>query len=183
MESDGNSPYIVSDRVSFKIYCAQRHLDNIKSIESSYRISSEMTAEIEAELDCLFCQITSAIDALLVLINDRFGFGIPVEQVNIDRVQSELNSKTKKFDLLVELHAAREYGSWLWHVINMQNQALRLPLMPQIEALSLDVKSSQSDSSNSRYERTITYLETVVDRAKSLVWEIRKKDRLLLQRA
>lgn len=126
--------HLVDERVEFKIYSCKKHLVNLKRTRSTYEDSHKSKHEVcrarinlEIEIDCLISQMVSVIDCLLVQISNKLGLSIPLHQISIDRVVSELYSKTKKIDLLTELNMAREHGRWYWSVIELRDRSLVEP--------------------------------------------------------
>jgi hypothetical protein len=105
--------HLVNERVEFKIY-------------SKHEVC-QARINLEIEIDCLISQMVSVIDCLLVQISNKLGLSIPLHQISIDRVVSELYSKTKKIDLLTELNIAREHGKWYWSVIELRDRSLVEP--------------------------------------------------------
>jgi hypothetical protein len=126
--------HLVDERVEFKIYSCKKHLVNLKQTKSTYENFHKSKHEVcqarinlEIEIDCLISQMVSVIDCLLVQISNKLGLSIPLHQISIDRVVSELYSKTKKIDLLTELNMAREHGRWYWSVIELRDRSLVEP--------------------------------------------------------
>jgi hypothetical protein len=138
--------HLVNERVELKIYSCKKHLVNIKRTKTTYEDSHKSKHEVcrarinlEIEIDCLISQMVSVIDCLLVQISNKLGLNIPLHQISIDRVVSELYSKTKKIDLLTELNMAREHGRWYWSVIELRNRSLVEPF--DVDAHSPDLIS------------------------------------------
>ncbi len=123
-ESEGHIKKLLDDRVEFKLYTAEQHLNRLKEIEKTYGDIAKYNAriEVEMEVDCFLSQVVGAVDSLLFLINDRLELGIPAEHVNFANVQSGLSSKTKKIDLLSPLDKARQQGNWYFVLSHMRNQ-------------------------------------------------------------
>jgi hypothetical protein len=69
------------------------------------------------------------VDSLLFKINDRFRLGIPIDAIEIDKVQSALSSQTKKIDLLADLDEASQYGNWYWMIKQLRNYSLHESLI------------------------------------------------------
>jgi hypothetical protein len=95
--------------------------------------------------------MVSVIDCLLVQIINKLGLNIPLHQNSIDRVVSELYSKTKKIDLLTELNMAREHGRWYWSVIELRNRSL-------VEPFDVDTHNPELISLLEEYFNHITTL-------------------------
>ena len=77
---------VLSDRINFKLFAAQRHLDKLKNIEKQYGHIGANRLYAEMELDCFFAQIIGAKDSLLMRINEKLGLGIDDKVVNLDEV-------------------------------------------------------------------------------------------------
>jgi hypothetical protein len=165
------------DRVEFKLYAAQFHLNNLVSLEDKL-IGNNMIAnmgslQIEVEIDCFLAQIIAAIDALLVQINNELGLGIGIEKVDLSTVQSALNSKTKNIDLLSELHRASDYNNWMWLLRKLRSETLHRNLMSgnrQKLTLKLDENIDKE---------LVEYFEKALQSVRALVFRIRSKEPLL----
>jgi hypothetical protein len=158
---------IVNDRVAFKIYSCEKHLENLKQTKLIYEKFQANKQEIyqarinlEIETDCLISQMVSIIDSLLVQISNKLGLSIPLDQISIDRIVSELYSKTNKIDLLTELNMARQHGRWYWSVIELKNHSL-------IE--SFDV--------NTRNPDLISFLEECFNHIRALIENVENKNK------
>lgn len=71
---------------------------NLKRTKSTYEHSHKSKHEVcrariylEIEIDCLISQMVSVIDCLLVQISNKLGLNIPLHQISIDRVVSEVH--------------------------------------------------------------------------------------------
>jgi hypothetical protein len=165
------------DRVEFKLYAAQFHLNNLVSLEDKLignnMIGNMSSQQIEVEIDCFLAQIVAAIDALLVQINNELGLGIGIEKVDLSTVQSALNSKTKDIDLLSELHRASDYNNWMWLLRKLRSETLHRNLMsgnPQKLTLKLDENIDKE---------LVEYFEKALLSVRALVSRIRSKEPLL----
>jgi hypothetical protein len=68
---------LLGDRIEFKLWAAQRHLEKLNEIENAYEgIAGKYKIYAEDELDCFFAQIIGARDSLLILINDELVLGL-----------------------------------------------------------------------------------------------------------
>ena len=150
--------HLVNERVEFKIYSCKKHLVNLKRTKYTYENFHKSKHEVcqtrinmEIEIDCLISQMVSVIDCLLVQIINKLGLNIPLHQNSIDRVVSELYSKTKKIDLLTELNMAREHGRWYWSVIELRNRSL-------VEPFDVDTHNPELISLLEEYFNHITTL-------------------------
>src|SRR5918911_5369876 len=101
-DEGGHIKRLLNDRVEFKLYSAEQHLNRLKEIENVYGDIAKYNAriEVEMEVDCFLSQLVGAVDSLLFQINDRLQLGVPTDLVNFANVQSALSAKTKNIDLL-----------------------------------------------------------------------------------
>ncbi len=101
-DDEGRIKRLLNDRVEFKLYAAEQHLNRLIEIENAYGDIAKYNAriEVEMEVDCFLSQLIGAVDSLLFQINDRLNLGISTNQVNFANVKSALSDKTKKIDLL-----------------------------------------------------------------------------------
>src|SRR5215216_4473144 len=100
----------MNDRVALKLYACEKHLKNLRQMKLTYEGSqadkqelNHIRINLETEIDCLISQMIGVIDCILVQTNNKLGLGIPLHQISIDRIMSEIYSKTNKIDLLIEL--------------------------------------------------------------------------------
>ena len=121
----------MNDRVALKLYACEKHLKNLRQMKLTYEGSQADKQELnhtriglETEIDCLISQMIGVIDCILVQTNNKLGLGIPLHQISIDRIMSEIYSKTNKIDLLIELNEARRNGNWYWSLIQLRNHSL-----------------------------------------------------------
>lgn len=66
--SSDDAQKLLEDRVKFKLYAAERHLDELKNIKQSHGSiirSSEIRIKAEMEIDCFLAHIIGAKDSLL----------------------------------------------------------------------------------------------------------------------
>ncbi len=194
-DEEGHTKRLLDDRVEFKLYAAEQHLNRLKEIENAYGDIAKYNAriEVEMEVDCFLSQLVGAVDSLLFQINYKLDLGIPAEHVNFANVQSALSSKTKKIDLLSPLDKARQRGSW-YHVLSeLRNQLVYMTFLKK-------VISTQDTSPKPRQVRflnvlqefgegnqfdhimdmeVIQYLEKSMHQVRELVFSIRASELLL----
>ena len=156
----------MNDRVALKLYACEKHLENLRQMKLTYEGSQADKQELnhtriglETEIDCLISQMIGIIDCLLVQISNKLGLGIPLHQISIDRVMSELYSKTNKIDLLIELNEARQHGKWYWSVIELRNRSL---------TTSFDLSTRNPD--------LISFLEECFSHVKALIKDVKNKE-------
>jgi hypothetical protein len=180
---------LLSDRVEFKIFAAEKHLNNLKELEVNFpnieRIDG--TIEMEFEIDCFLAQLLGSLDCLLLLINTRLELGIDSGKVDIATIQSALNSRTKNISLLTNLHQASEHNNWLWILKEFRNQIMQRPSKEVQDLLFEDMTTTIKEDlnlsirSSDKYinKNTIRYFQQSVKRDRELVKSIRMKEPLL----
>jgi hypothetical protein len=156
----------VNDRVALKLFACKKHLGNIRQMKLTYKspqVNEQeldyMRINLETEIDCLILQMIGVIDCILVQTNNKLGLGIPLDQISIDRIMSEIYSKTNKIDLLIELNEARRNGNWYWSVIQLRNHSL---------SSSFDLNTNNPD--------LIAFLEECFNRVKALIEGVKKRE-------
>jgi hypothetical protein len=193
---------LLNDRVEFKLYAAEQHLNRLKEIENAYGDIAKGNAriEVEMEVDCFLSQLVGAVDSLLFQINDRLDLGIPTDRVNFANVQSALSAKTKKIDLLSPLDRARQFGNWYYMLSELRNQLVHktflkkvimpmdeLPLPPkprQVRFLNV-LGEFEGNNTNNPFDNimdmeVIQYLEKSLQQIRELIFSIRASEPLLL---
>ena len=125
---------LLDDRVEFKLYAAEQHLNRLKEIENAYGDIAKDNAriEVEMEVDCFLSQLVGAVDSLLFQINDKLDLGIPADRVSFANVQSALSAKTKKIDLLSPLDRARQHGNWYYILSALRNQLVQKTFLKKV---------------------------------------------------
>lgn len=182
---------LLSDRAEFKIYAAEYHLNNLKSIATEHGdIAKEaVRVDVELEIDCFFAELIGAVDALLIQINEKLGLGLGIEEVNSGSVQSRLNSNTKHIDLLEELNKASAYDKWYWRLREFRNHTLHRAALKRVTAIHaftdkpsevrLVRKQRMADGNMLDYvmtEEIIPYFEKSIKQVRDLIGKIRTKE-------
>jgi hypothetical protein len=194
-DEEGHTKRVLDDRVEFKLYAAEQHLNRLKEIEKAYGDIAKYNVriEVEMEVDCFLSQLVGAVDSLLFQINYQLDLGVPAGHVNFANVQSALSSKTKKIDLLSPLDKARQQGNW-YHVLSeLRNQLVYMTFLKK-------VISTQDTSPKPRQIRflnvlrefgegnqfdhimdmeVIQYLEKSMHQVRELIFSIRASEPLL----
>jgi len=193
LSDEGNIKRLLNDRVEFKLYAAEQHLNRLKEIENAYGDIAKDNARIEVEMeaDCFLSQLVGAVDSLLFQINDRLDLGIPTDRVNFANVQSALSAKTKKIDLLSPLDRARQHGNWYYMLSELRNQLVyRTFLKKVIPEHAFPQKARQVRFLNVLREfegnpfyhimdmEIIQYLETSLQQVRELIFSIRGSEPL-----
>ena len=203
-DDEGHIKRLLNDRVEFKLYAAEQHLNRLKEIENAYGDIAKDNAriEVETEVDCFLSQLTGAVDSLLFQINDRLDLGIPTDRVNFADVQSALSARTKKIDLLSPLDRARQYGNWYYMLSELRNQLVYKTFLKKViiipgQDLPQPPKPRQvrflnvfgefvGNKNNNPFENimdmeVIQYLEKSLQQIRELIFSIRASEPLLLQ--
>lgn len=191
---EGYIKRLLNDRVEFKLYAAEQHLNRLKEIENAYGDIAKDNARIEVEMeaDCFLSQLVGAVDSLLFQINDRLDLGIPSDRVNFSDVQSALSAKTKKIDLLSPLDRARQHGNWYYMLSELRDQLVyRTFLKKAIPEHAFPQKPRQVRFLNVLREfegnpfghimdmEIIQYLEKILHQVRDLIFSIRGSEPLL----
>jgi hypothetical protein len=196
-DDEGRIKRLLNDRVEFKLYAAEQHLNRLIEIENAYGDIAKYNAriEVEMEVDCFLSQLIGAVDSLLFQINDRLDLGISPDHVNFANVQSALSAKTKKIDLLSPLDRARQHGNWYYMLGEIRNQLvhktfLRNVMIPihdfqpkprQVRFLNV-LREFDGDKNPSEpvMDMEVTrYLEKSLQQVRELVFSIRASEPLL----
>lgn len=194
LSDEGHIKRLLNDRVEFKLYAAEQHLNRLKEIENAYGDIAKDNAriEVEMEVDCFLSQLVGAVDSLLFQINDRLDLGIPTDRVNFANVQSALSAKTKKIDLLSPLDRARQQGNWYYMLSELRNQLVHrtflkkvisihdFPPKPrQVRFLNVLREFEGNPSDNVMDMEVIQYLEKSLQQVRELIFSIRASEPLL----
>jgi hypothetical protein len=194
-DDEGRFKRLLSDRVEFKLYAAEQHLNRLIEIEKAYGDIAKENARIEVELevDCFLSQLVGAVDSLLFQINDRLDLGIPQDRVNFANVQSALSAKTKKIDLLSPLDRARQHGNWYYMLSELRNQLVHKTFLREV----IPIHDFQSKPRQVRFLNVLRefygnnpfepvmdmevtrYLEKNLQQVRELIFSIRASDPLL----
>jgi hypothetical protein len=194
LSDEGQIKRLLNDRVEFKLYAAEQHLNRLKEIENAYGDITKDNAriEVEMEVDCLLSQLVGAVDSLLFQINDRLELGVPTDRVNFANVQSALSAKTKNIDLLSPLDRARQQGNWYYILSELNNQLVHRPFLKGVISVhDLPPKPRQVRFLNVLREfegilsdhvmdmEIIQYLEKSLHQVRELIFSIRASEPLL----
>ena len=194
LSDEGHIKRLLNDRVEFKLYAAEQHLNRLKEIENAYGDIAKDKAriEVEMEVDCFLSQLVGAVDSLLFQINDRLDLGIPTDRVNFANVQSALSAKTKKIDLLSPLDRARQHGNWYYMLSELRNQlvyrtflkkAIPVHAFPQKPRQVRFLNVLREFEGNPFYHimdmEIIQYLEKSLHQVRELIFSIRGSEPLL----
>lgn len=195
--TDDGALKLLQDRVEFRLYAAEQHLDRLKEIGDDISKDSARI-EVEVEVDCFLSHLVGAVDSLLFEINDKLELGVRPNDVSFANVQSALNAKTKKISLLGELDEARQNGRWYALLEELKNQSVHETFLKKIEAADessggrpeLRFMKVQRDSDGNAFEQTtivmnvevIAYLEKSLQQVRELICHIMAKEPQLFAR-
>jgi hypothetical protein len=194
LSDEGHIKRLLNDRVEFKLYAAEQHLNRLKEIENAYGDIAKDNARIEVEMeaDCFLSQLVGAVDSLLFQINDRLDLGVPTDRVSIANVQSALSAKTKKIDLLAPLDMARQQGNSYYMLSALRNQLVYRTFLKKVisvqdlppKPLQVRFLNIQRESEDNPFDRimdmeVIQYLEKSLQQVRELIFAIRASEPLL----
>ncbi len=193
---EGSIKRLLNDRVEFKLYAAEQHLNRLIEIENAYGDIAKYNAriEVEMEVDCFLSQLVGAVDSLLFQINDRLDLGVSPNHVNFANVQSALSAKTKKIDLLSPLDKARQHGNWYYMLSELRNQLVHKTFLRNVIPIQ-DVQpkprqlrflnvlrefAGNNNPSEPVMDMEVTrYLEKGLQQVRELIFSIRASEPLL----
>lgn len=177
------------DRVEFKIFAAQQHLNNLQEIQSKHADPHEihLAIQIEMEIDCFLSQIIGTLDCLLLSINTKLELGIAAKRVDLATIQSALNARTKNISLLTDMHQASAHDGWLWILNEFRNLTMEKPskdaqylLTDEYDTLTRDYQyKTIQPSEESINKNLIRYFQQSLQRVRELVNIIRDKEPML----
>jgi hypothetical protein len=196
LSDEGNIKRLLNDRVEFKLYAAEQHLNRLKEIENAYGDIAKYNAriEVEMEVDCFLSQLVGAVDSLLFQINDKLDLELPADRVNFTNVQSALSAKTKNIDLLNPLDRARQYGNWYYMLSELRNQLVHKTFLKkaisvydappsskprQVRLLNLPQVFEGNSFDRIMEMEVIQYLEKNLNQVRDLIFSIRNMEPLL----
>jgi hypothetical protein len=199
LSDEGHIKRLLNDRVEFKLYAAEQHLNRLKEIENAYGDIAKDNAriEVEMEVDCFLSQLVGAVDSLLFQINERLDLELPTDRVNFADVQSALSAKTKKIDLLSPLDRARQQGNWYYMLSELRSQLVHRTFLKKVISVhDLPPKPRQVRFLNIQREfeggnpfdrvmdmEVIQYLEKNLQQVRELIFSIRTSEPSLQERA
>jgi hypothetical protein len=199
LSDEGYIKRLLNDRVEFKLYAAEQHLNRLKEIENAYGDIAKDNAriEVEMEVDCFLSQLVGAVDSLLFQINERLDLELPTDRVNFADVQRALSAKTKKIDLLSPLDRARQQGNWYYMLSELRSQLVHRTFLKKVISVhNLPPKPRQVRFLNIQREfeggnpfdrvmdmEIIQYLEKNLQQVRELIFSIRASEPSLQERA
>jgi hypothetical protein len=193
-EDERKEEELLNDRVKFKLYAAEQHLNQLKNIKEKYGSimrSTKIRIQTEMEIDCFLAHIIGAKDSLLVQINDELGLRIPIEEVNLETINTKLND-INKGSLLKRLNnLTAKKTSWFWLLNEIRNHSLHRKRISRLVHVNIveNINNNTSYSNqtihfvgNARTKDNpfmqkdiILFLQESLDRMRNLVDNVRKK--------
>jgi hypothetical protein len=180
---------LLLDRVEFKIFAAEEHLNSLQEIQSNHPGTQkvDLAIRMEIEIDCFLAQLLGTLDCLLLLINTKLELGIASERVDLATIQSALNARTKNIGLLTDMHQASAHNGWLWVLKEFRNLTMQRPSKDAQYLLFDGINSSTRDyqgktilpSDEPINKNLIPYFQQSLQRVRELVNSIRMKEPML----
>jgi hypothetical protein len=174
-EPNPSARELLDNRIKFKIYWAEKHLQNLKDFQKVEEVNSspETRVKWEHEVESLLFYMIGAKDALLVRICDRLGLGIDEDKrAQIDLINPELKSRCKEA-ILDRLNNLRSQpNNWFWDVnknriIGTHTGLINIHISRNIGSASEDRITLRVQSDRSL--AAIPYLEKCLGHMKELI--------------
>jgi hypothetical protein len=188
-----DSVNLLSDRVKFKLYAAEQHLQTLEKLqkESGNLAGSGTRISAEIEIDCFLAQIIGAKESFLFQVNQKLRLGIDDEDVDIGIVQTKLNNNGKG-NLLKALHKSMRENNWLWLLNDFRNQTVHRNFIRRHVAISVGISDARTSFIYKKYkvkvgnitqeiekekvEEVIPYLHKSLVRMKKLIDSIKAQE-------
>lgn len=134
---------LLEDRIEFKLWAAQRHLEKIEKIEKSYGgIMGTNRIYAEDELDCYFAQIIGAKDSLLMSLNKRLKLNIQEDKVTLKTINKELKERNNQ-DILYDLNKLKfDKSSWYSILGKLRNRSIHISTLRKQAWVNVGAKPS-----------------------------------------
>lgn len=126
--SEDEAQDIFHDRIRFKFYCAEKHLNNLKSFAETkdsdgnkefFNKTFAIRIRWEDETECVLYHLIGALDALLYRMNEKFKFGLQPYQITLKKITELLCQEHKEVQSL--LKPADEGTDWLHCLTKLRN--------------------------------------------------------------
>jgi hypothetical protein len=109
------------------------------------------------EIDCFLAHIIGAKDALLVEINNRLNLGIPIEDIELETVNNELNKRNKDGLLKHLNNIASDPNSWFWFLNEIRNHFLHRDRLPRHVSINTFENVNNNTSSSNQSIHFVEY--------------------------
>jgi hypothetical protein len=172
------------DRIRFKFYCAEKHLNNLRTFaeirdsegkKEFYNKTYGFRIRWEDETECILFHLIGALDALMFRMNEKFSFGLLPYEINLKKITEKLGKEHKELQSL--LKPAMEGIDWLYCLTKLRNIGTHRN--------SLNVRVSRSPKGNGddlipqiislRYapdQDVISFLDESIHKMKQFIHEI-----------
>ena len=107
--ADDEARKMFRDRIRF--HCAEQHLNNLKSFAEAkdaqgnkefYNKTYRIRIKWEDETECVLFHLIGALDALLFRMNEKFGFGLLLYEINLKKISEKLSKEHKDLQSLLK---------------------------------------------------------------------------------
>lgn len=126
--SEDEAREIFHDRIRFKFYCAEKHLNNLRTFAEAkdsdgktefFNKTFAIRIRWEDETECVLFHLIGALDALLFRMNEKFGFELLPYEITLKKINEKLSKEHK--DLQSLLKPAVEGTDWLYCLMKLRN--------------------------------------------------------------
>lgn len=116
------------DRIRFKFYCAEKHLNNLRTFaeirdsegkKEFYNKTYGFRIRWEDETECILFHLIGALDALMFRMNEKFSFGLLPYEINLKKITEKLGKEHKELQSL--LKPTMEGIDWLYCLTKLRN--------------------------------------------------------------
>lgn len=134
---------LLDDRIEFKLWATERHLDKLEKIEKFYGgIMGKHRIYAEDELDCFFAHLFGAEDSLLNLINLKLKLDIQEDRVTLTRINTELEKRSMQ-DIVTDLNILNcDKSSWYSTLRKLRNRSIHISILRKQAKVNVGVGPS-----------------------------------------
>ncbi len=162
MTSKESENELLSDRIKFKLHAAEYHLNQLKEIDKKYGNILKDRINAEIQIDSFFAQIIGAKDSLLVRINEKEKLGLPLDEVNLEMLNTKL---IKKKEILKELNTlSSKKKSWYWLLNELRNHSLHRAMLNK--NVSMSIIENVNDNTSKSIKPVVSFLVNPLDKEK-----------------
>lgn len=173
---------LLEDRIEFKFYAAEKHLQILSDMEAKGETPNDSRARLnwEIEIEELLFHLLGAMDCLLDRINERLNLKLETRNLTSINICKKLRLK-KRNDLIKELwdllNPRNPIRSWLKIVIDLRNTATHRSII-NVRFAKGKMHISFTNDSDSDLE-IISYLDDRIQRMRDLIDTIVCREPLL----
>jgi len=170
---------LLEDRIEFKFYAAEKHLQILSDMEAKGETPNNSQGRLnwEIEIEELLFHLMSAMDYLLVRINERLNLKLETRKVTAINVCKKLRLK-KRNDLIKELwdlsNPRNPVRSWLKILIDVTNTGTHRSII-NVSFARGNTRITFVEDPKSELE-IIPYLDDRIQRMRDLIDNIIRKD-------